>query len=70
MTRRKKYKLDDLLAEMPPGPIELSEEERQWEQMAPVGWEFGSPDYYRLMDEDAKAQESAPGLSTAPPPDK
>ena len=27
-------------------------ERRQWDQMAPVGREFGSPDFERLMEED------------------
>lgn len=30
-----------------------SAEDRAWENMAPVGREFGSPDYERLMKEDA-----------------
>lgn len=30
-------------------------EDRAWDNMAPVGREFGSPDYGRLMEEDAKA---------------
>ena len=30
-----------------------SEEDRAWESMAPVGRELGSPDYERLMKEDA-----------------
>lgn len=30
-----------------------SAEDRAWESMAPVGREFGSPDYERLMKEDA-----------------
>lgn len=31
-----------------------SEEELAWENMAPVGWEFGSPNFERLMEEDAR----------------
>jgi hypothetical protein len=31
-----------------------SEEDLVWDAMAPVGREFGSPDYGRLMEEDAK----------------
>lgn len=30
-----------------------SAEDRAWESMAPVGREFGSPDFERLMNEDA-----------------
>lgn len=30
----------------------LSEEDRAWDNMAPVGREFGSPDYERLMEQD------------------
>lgn len=30
-----------------------SAEDRAWESMAPIGREFGSPDYERLMKEDA-----------------
>ena len=30
----------------------LDEELRLWDQMAPVGREFGSPDFERLMEED------------------
>ena len=70
MTRRKKYKLEDLLAQYRAGGLELTEEKQVWDQMAPVGREFGSHDYERLMDEDAKAQEPTPGLSTASPPAK
>ncbi|HEY4084136.1 MAG TPA: hypothetical protein VGM81_25900 [Burkholderiaceae bacterium] len=29
-------------------------EDRQWDQMRPVGREFGSPDFERLMDEDRR----------------
>ena len=29
-------------------------EDRLWDQMAPVGREFGSPDFERLMDEDRR----------------
>ncbi|OYT91150.1 MAG: hypothetical protein CFE43_15015, partial [Burkholderiales bacterium PBB3] len=32
-----------------------AEEDKVWDNMAPVGREFGSPDYERLMEEDAKA---------------
>lgn len=31
----------------------MSAEYRTWENMTPVGREFGSPDYERLMQEDA-----------------
>lgn len=29
-------------------------EDRLWDQMRPVGREFGSPDFERLMDEDRR----------------
>jgi hypothetical protein len=35
-----------------------SAEYRAWENMAPVGREFGSPDYDRLMKEDADQCQS------------
>jgi hypothetical protein len=41
-----------------------SEEEQAWETMAPVGMEFGSPDFERLMYEsvdDLKARKVNPG---------
>lgn len=34
-----------------------SAEDRAWDRMAPVGREFGSPDYERLMQEDFDRQE-------------
>ena len=34
--------------------VPRSKEEQEWLDMAPVGREFGSPDYERLMEEDAK----------------
>jgi len=33
----------------------FDQELRLWEEMRPVGREFGSPDFERLMDEDARA---------------
>lgn len=33
-------------------------EDKAWVNMAPVGREFGSPDFERLMEEDAKAFEA------------
>lgn len=33
----------------------LDEELRSWDEMQPVGREFGSPDFERLMAEDARA---------------
>lgn len=38
--------------------IWLSAEDRAWESMAPIGREFGSPDYERLMKEDADQCQS------------
>ncbi len=46
-----------------PDPLR-SEEEQAWENMAPVGMEFGSPDFERLMYEsvdDLKARKVNPG---------
>ena len=37
---KKRYRLADLLAQMPPGRIELDEEMRAWENMTPVGKEI------------------------------
>jgi hypothetical protein len=31
-------------------------EDRLWDQMVPVGREFGSPDFERLMEEDYQAR--------------
>lgn len=39
---------------MPGGRYKPSDEDLAWDSMAPVGREFGSPDFDRLMDEDAK----------------
>lgn len=33
-------------------------EDVEWESMAPVGWEFGSPDYERLMKMEQQAAEA------------
>ena len=41
---RKRYRLADLLAQMPEGKISLSAELRAWEEMRPVGCEFGAGD--------------------------
>jgi hypothetical protein len=45
-----------------------SAEDSAWDRMAPVGREFGSPDYARLMKEDAETWQAklspvAPGYS-------
>lgn len=39
---------------MPGGRYIPTDEDLAWDSMAPVGREFGSPDFDRLMDEDAK----------------
>lgn len=39
---RPRYRLADLLAQMPPGRIELTDEQKAWENMRPVGREFGA----------------------------
>jgi len=39
---------------MPGGRYKPFDEDLAWDTMAPVGREFGSPDFDRLMDEDAK----------------
>lgn len=40
LARKPRYRLSDLLAQMPPGRIELDEEMRAWENMPPVGREI------------------------------
>ena len=42
-----------LLAQYDPS-VPRSQEELDWDNMVPVGREFGSPDYERLMEEDAR----------------
>jgi hypothetical protein len=39
---RGRYRLDELLAQMPPGPLEWTPEMRAWDEMKPVGREFGA----------------------------
>ena len=39
---------------MPDARHKPTQEDLAWDSMAPVGREFGSPDFNRLMDEDAK----------------
>lgn len=46
-----KPSLKSLLAEYDP-TVARSQEEQAWQDMSPVGREFGSPDYERLMRED------------------
>jgi hypothetical protein len=46
-----------------------SVEDLAWDNMAPVGREFGSPDYERLMQEDL-AQSFVARELPAPPPIK
>jgi hypothetical protein len=48
--------LHSLLAQCDPR-VPRSEDEQAWLDMAPVGREFGSPDYERLMKEDAAAAD-------------
>jgi hypothetical protein len=38
--------------------LRWSDEDRAWESMAPVGREFGSPDYERLMELDNREYEA------------
>jgi hypothetical protein len=45
--------LKSLLAQSGPN-IPRSKEEQEWLDMVPVGREFGSPDYERLMEEDSR----------------
>jgi hypothetical protein len=40
MARKPHYRLSDLLAQMPPGRIDLDEEMQAWENMTPVGSEI------------------------------
>ena len=49
---RKKETLANLLAQCEPS-LQRSAEDKAWDNMAPVGREFGSPDYERLVEEDA-----------------
>ena len=46
--RRPRYRLTDLIANT--DLIELTDEDREWLDMVPVGREFGSPDFERLTD--------------------
>jgi len=39
-TRKPRYRLADLLAQMPPGPLALDEEMRAWESASPIGKEI------------------------------
>lgn len=41
----------------------LREEDRQWDQLVPVGREFGSPDFDRLMADEEKAWAKNDGPS-------
>ncbi len=50
---RDRTSLESLLAQCDPS-VPRSKEEQEWLDMAPVGREFGSPDFERLMEEDAK----------------
>jgi hypothetical protein len=45
--------LDGLLARFDP-TVPRSAEELSWENVAPVGAEFGSPDFERLLRESSK----------------
>ena len=38
--RKPRYRLADLLAQMPPGPLVLDEEMRAWESAPPIGKEI------------------------------
>lgn len=51
---RKRYTLAELLAQCEPN-TPLTAEDRAWLDMAPVGREFGSPDYERLAQLDVLA---------------
>jgi hypothetical protein len=68
----RKESLASLLAQCDP-KAPRSAEEQAWERMAPVGWEFGSPDYERLLNaslNDLKNGKVAPykfGKFVAPP---
>ena len=41
--QRPRYRLAELLAQMPSGRMELDADLKAWENMAPVGREFGAP---------------------------
>lgn len=44
----------------------MAGELRDWDQMAPVGREFGSPDFERLMATDDTARAEQVGKATEP----
>lgn len=59
---RQKESLADLLEKYNPN-TQLSDEGRAWDSMHPVGREFGSPDYERLMEQDrVEFQSNLAGL--------
>lgn len=54
---QRKPPLTDLLAQYDPDTLP-SDEDREWENMAPIGREFGSPDYERLIALDQAVFDS------------
>ncbi|MDO8778002.1 MAG: hypothetical protein Q7K57_56655 [Burkholderiaceae bacterium] len=59
---QQKETLADLLKKCDPN-APLSDEDRAWDNMPPVGREFGSPDYERLMEQDrTEFQSNLAGL--------
>lgn len=55
--RKNKHRLYKLWFQDSPFP-RWSAEDRAWDSMAPVGREFGSPDYERLMELDHREYEA------------
>lgn len=47
---RIRYNLEDLIADAE--AFEMTEEDRAWDKMVPVGHEFGSPDFERIERTD------------------
>lgn len=58
--RKTKRRISNLMyARLHRKPVRLSDELRFWNNIAPVGREFGSPDFERLLEEDIKKWASA-----------
>lgn len=61
--RKNKRRISNLMyARLYRKPVRLSDELQFWNNIVPVGREFGSPDFERLLEEDIKrwASESPP----------
>jgi len=62
---RPRYRLADLMEQMPPGPIKLDEELRAWERMVPVGREFGADSVEQMSAFMQERVKSATVLDTS-----